>query len=52
VRKLVKILAGKKIPVRTEINEAGTFWPAEEYHQDYYRKQGREPTCHRVKSLF
>jgi methionine-S-sulfoxide reductase len=25
-------------PVVTEINEAGVFHPAEEYHQDYYKK--------------
>jgi peptide-methionine (S)-S-oxide reductase len=25
-------------PVVTEIAEAATFWPAEDYHQDYYRK--------------
>jgi peptide-methionine (S)-S-oxide reductase len=27
-----------KKPVVTEVTEAGAFWPAEEYHQDYYKK--------------
>jgi len=25
-------------PIVVPVEQAGTFWPAEEYHQDYYRK--------------
>ena len=32
-------------PIVTEIVSASTFWPAEEYHQQYLRKQGRG-SCH------
>jgi peptide-methionine (S)-S-oxide reductase len=34
-----------KRPVATEITPAGAFWRAEEYHQRYLEKQGRE-SCH------
>ena len=26
-------------PIATEILQAGTFYPAEDYHQDYYKKK-------------
>ena len=28
-------------PIATKIEKADTFWPAEEYHQDYLKKRGR-----------
>ncbi|MEE8532738.1 MAG: peptide-methionine (S)-S-oxide reductase MsrA [Alphaproteobacteria bacterium] len=28
-------------PIVTEITPAGTFWPAEDYHQRYFEKRGR-----------
>lgn len=32
-------------PIVTEITKASTFYPAEDYHQDYYRLNGRAPYC-------
>jgi peptide methionine sulfoxide reductase msrA/msrB len=33
-------------PVVTEIVQAGSFWPAESYHQDYLQKHPSGYTCH------
>jgi len=33
-------------PIVTEITEAPTFWPAEDYHQQYFAKRGIAPSCH------
>ena len=47
---LIKTLQAKGLDVATEVQDAGTFWAAEDYHQDYYRRTGKEPYCHmRVK---
>jgi peptide-methionine (S)-S-oxide reductase len=32
--------AGLRRPIVTEITPAGTFWPAEDYHQRYLEKRG------------
>jgi len=44
--KLIGILEEQGYDVVTEVEEAGTFWPAEEYHQDYYERKGGRPYCH------
>ncbi len=38
-------------PVVTEIVEAGAFYPAEEYHQDYLQKHPDGYTCHYLRPV-
>ncbi len=35
-------------PIVTEISPRINFYPAEDYHQDYYRLHGRQPYCQQV----
>lgn len=35
-------------PIVTEIAQAGPFYKAEEYHQDYYRRNPAQPYCRAV----
>ena len=35
-------------PIATEIRPLTEFYPAEDYHQAYYEKNGHEPYCHVV----
>jgi peptide-methionine (S)-S-oxide reductase len=32
-------------PIVTEVADAATFYPAEQYHQQYFERNGRQPYC-------
>jgi peptide methionine sulfoxide reductase msrA/msrB len=50
--KLIGILKDKGFKVATEVAMAGQFWPAEDYHQDYYQKKNGTPYCHIYQKKF
>jgi len=51
-QKLINILKQKGYDVATQLREAGPFWEAEPYHQDYYQKTGGSPYCHVYEKKF
>lgn len=47
---LLKKLKDKGFNIVTQLRPVSVFWPAEDYHQNYYQKNNQAPYCHtRVK---
>jgi peptide methionine sulfoxide reductase msrA/msrB len=44
--KLIGLLRAKGLKVVTEVTPATAFWPAEDYHQEYFTKHPERNTCH------
>jgi peptide methionine sulfoxide reductase msrA/msrB len=50
--KLIGLLKQKGYKVATKVTQATKFWKAEEYHQNYYRKENGTPYCHAYVKRF
>lgn len=46
------LLGANGYEIATQILDAATFWLAEDYHQDYYSRQGTLPYCHGYTKRF
>ena len=49
---LLRALKLKGFNVVTQLKKATHFWPAEDYHQQYYEHKGSEPYCHKKVKRF
>ena len=49
---LIETLNNKGLDVVTQLIPAEDFWKAEDYHQDYYQKNGQQPYCHSYHKRF
>jgi len=49
---LISQLRSRGMAVATKVLDAATFYPAENYHSDYYDRMGAQPSCHVQRHLF
>lgn len=49
---LIKRLEATGLQVATQLRAAAPFYLAEAYHQEYYRRTGAQPYCHRYTPRF
>ncbi len=52
IESLIHQLNNLNYDVQTHILPVSAFWRAEDYHQDYYHKIAKEPSCHRYVKRF
>ena len=51
-QKLISILSEKGYTVATKLKHSSTFYSADSYHQDYYKRKSSTPYCHGYKKIF
>ena len=50
--KLIQQLIKNGYNIMTKVEKAEIFWEAEDYHQDYYFRNGKQPYCHSYQKRF
>ncbi|RKX20310.1 MAG: methionine sulfoxide reductase [Candidatus Zixiibacteriota bacterium] len=50
--KLIDILSDRGYKIATKLTQADRYWDAENYHQDYYQNNGKQPYCHIRREIF
>lgn len=48
---IIEELKGRGYDIATQLTPFKAFWPAEDYHQNYYEKKGGEPYCHYPRNI-